>query len=50
LRTTTPERPRGGAPFDVDERPEFKIEAREIARKIRGELGLRMRDLALQAV
>jgi hypothetical protein len=49
LRSTIPERPRGGPPFDVDERPGFKIEANEIARKIRGELGLRMRDLALQA-
>jgi hypothetical protein len=49
LRTTIPERPRGGPPFDVDERPGFRIEANEIARKIRGELGLRMRDLALQA-
>jgi hypothetical protein len=39
-----------GPSFDVDERPGFKIGANGIARKIRGALGLRMRNLALQTV
>src|SRR5215510_12035547 len=50
LGTTIPERPRGGPSVDVEARPGFKIEVSEIARTILGELGLRIPDLALQAM